>query len=79
MPCITSQNAPAHDGAQTMAGLEAEAQRVITTSLAQMAAAVSVLVTLHPLLPLVVLLRCRRQGRRTAPRGSSTRSGTRPI
>ncbi|MFD4831229.1 hypothetical protein ACFWPV_15445, partial [Streptomyces uncialis] len=54
MPCIVSQMTPADDGAQAMAGLEAEAQRVIATSLAQMAAAVSVLVTLHPLLPLVV-------------------------
>ncbi|WP_405639047.1 hypothetical protein [Streptomyces uncialis] len=45
---------PADNGAQAMADPVAEAQRVIG-SLAQKAAAVSVLVTLHPLLPLVAL------------------------
>ncbi|MCX4657937.1 hypothetical protein [Streptomyces uncialis] len=63
---------PADNGAQAMADLEAEAQRVIA-SLAQKAATVSVLVTLHPVLPpLVVLTPVPRQGRRSAPRGSST-------
>ncbi|GLF99450.1 ABC transporter ATP-binding protein [Streptomyces yaizuensis] len=54
-PGVVDAMEAADDGAQAMADLVAEAQGVIA-SLAQMAAAVSVLVTLHPvLLPLVVL------------------------
>ncbi|MGX2997456.1 ATP-binding cassette domain-containing protein [Streptomyces sp. JNUCC 64] len=54
-PDVADALEAAEDGAQAMADLVTDAQGVIA-SLAQMAAAVSVLVTLHPLLlPLVVL------------------------